>query len=60
MKDKLLFWSITVALAGFQGALMIEWGYMAAAAMITIFPLILFVFLTQKLLVSGLTGGALK
>ena len=52
--------TMTVALAGFQGALQLEWGYMAAAAVITIFPLFLFVFLTQRLLVSGLTGGALK
>lgn len=52
--------TMTVALAGFQGALQLEWGYMAAAASITILPLFLFVFLTQRLLVSGLTGGALK
>ena len=52
--------TMTVALAGFQGALQLEWGYMAAAAVITVFPLFLFVFLTQRLLVSGLTGGALK
>lgn len=52
--------TMTVALAGFQGALQLEWGYMSAAAVITILPLFLFVFLTQRLLVSGLTGGALK
>lgn len=52
--------TMTVALAGFQGALQLEWGYMAAAAVITVLPLFMFVFLTQRLLVSGLTGGALK
>lgn len=52
--------TMTVALAGFQGALQLEWGYMSAAAVVTILPLFLFVFLTQRLLVSGLTGGALK
>jgi multiple sugar transport system permease protein len=52
--------TMTVALASFQGALQLEWGYLAAAAVVTVFPLFLFVFLTQKLLVSGLTGGALK
>jgi multiple sugar transport system permease protein len=52
--------TMVVALAGFQGALQLEWGYMAAAAVITVLPLFMFVFLTQRLLVSGLTGGALK
>jgi multiple sugar transport system permease protein len=52
--------TMTVALAGFQGALQLEWGYMSAAAVITVLPLFMFVFLTQRLLVSGLTGGALK
>lgn len=52
--------TMTVALAGFQGALQLEWGYMAAAAAVTVLPLFMFVFLTQRLLVSGLTGGALK
>lgn len=52
--------TMTVALAGFQGAMQLEWGQMAAAAVLTVLPLFLFVFLTQRLLVSGLTGGALK
>lgn len=52
--------TMTVALASFQGSQQLEWGYMSAAAVMTVFPLFLFVFLTQRLLVSGLTGGALK
>ena len=52
--------TMTVAVAGFQGALTLQWGWLAAAATLTILPLLLVVFLTQRLLVTGLTAGALK
>lgn len=50
---------MTVAVAGFQGSISINWGQMAAASVLTILPLVLLFIFAQKHLVSGLTGGAI-
>jgi multiple sugar transport system permease protein len=52
--------TMTVAVAAFQGAISLQWGQMAAAATLTILPLVIMVSLAQRRLISGLTAGALK
>lgn len=52
--------TMPVALAAFVGAITLEWGRMAAGATLTIGPIIVFTFLAQRVLVRGLTGGAVK
>lgn len=50
---------MTVSVAAFQGAISLRWGEMAAAATLTILPLVLLFVFAQKRLVSGLTAGAI-
>jgi multiple sugar transport system permease protein len=52
--------TMPVALAAFVGAITLEWGRMAAAATLAIAPILLFTFLAQRILIRGLTGGAVK
>ena len=52
--------TMPVALAAFVGAITLEWGRMAAGATLTIGPIILFTFFAQRILIRGLTGGAVK
>ena len=50
----------TLVLQRLSSALMIRWGQVAAAAVLTIVPTIILFSLVQKSLVSGLTAGAVK
>jgi trehalose/maltose transport system permease protein len=54
--------TVPVAIALFSGASSHElpWGNMMAASVIVTLPLVLLVLLCQRLIVSGLTAGALK
>lgn len=50
----------TLVIQRLSSALMIRWGQVAAAAVLTIVPTIILFSLVQKSLVSGLTAGAIK
>lgn len=50
---------MTVAVAAFQGSISLRWGEMAAAAVLTVLPLVFLFIVAQKQLVSGLTAGAI-
>jgi multiple sugar transport system permease protein len=52
--------TVTLAIAGFRGYTSLDWGGMAAASIVVILPMLLFVFIAQRYLVSGLTLGAVK
>lgn len=49
-----------VGLAMFQGAHYIPWGDITAAAVVVLAPVVIIAFFGQRMLVSGLTKGALK
>jgi len=50
---------MTVAVAGFQGSISLRWDDMAAAATLTILPLVILFVVAQRHMVSGLTSGAI-
>jgi ABC-type glycerol-3-phosphate transport system permease component len=50
----------TLVIQRLSSALLIRWGQVAAAAVLTIVPTIILFSLVQKSLVAGLTAGALK
>ncbi len=52
--------TIPVAIALFPGLYEIPWGEIAAASVIVTAPLIILVFVFQKRIIEGLTGGAVK
>ena len=52
--------TLTVAVSGFISYEQVLWGQMAAACVVTIIPVLIFAFLVQRWLVSGLTFGAVK
>ena len=52
--------TITVGLLRFQGANSTDWGMLTAAVIIIIIPLLIVFCFTQKYLVAGFTGGAVK
>lgn len=51
---------LTVAIYNFVSFEQIAWGNLCAAAVLAIAPILLFTFLIQRYLVSGLTFGAVK
>ncbi|MCL2202326.1 MAG: carbohydrate ABC transporter permease [Defluviitaleaceae bacterium] len=51
---------LTVGVARYVGAVSVDWGRSSAAATITMVPIIIFGFLMQKYLISGMTAGAVK
>lgn len=51
---------LTVAIYNFVSFEQIAWGNLCAAAILAITPILIFTFLIQKYLVSGLTFGAVK
>ena len=52
--------TIPIAIAGFVTDKGMDWGGMAAFSMVAVIPMIIVVFCTQKLLIRGLTAGAVK
>lgn len=52
--------TLPVMMAGYSSDVGIAWGEMTAAAVLVILPVIVFSILTQKHLVTGLSGGAVK
>lgn len=54
--------SMTLPVAVYQyiGDIQIQWASLSAAGSMSIIPAVLFVFLFQQYIVSGLTGGAVK
>jgi len=52
--------TIPTALNGFITSYNIDWGPMAAAAVLTIIPTLLMFAFASKYIVQGLTGGAVK
>jgi multiple sugar transport system permease protein len=52
--------TITTGLAEFVTVTGTNWGQMAATAMLTLIPAIIFLSLVQKHIVAGLTFGAVK
>jgi ABC-type glycerol-3-phosphate transport system permease component len=52
--------TVTLVIQRLSSALLIRWGQVAAAAVLTIVPTIILFSLVQKSLVSGLTAGAIK
>ena len=50
----------TVGTSFFITSYQVEWGNMAAAIMVSSIPTILFIFVAQKSLVSGMTAGSVK
>ena len=52
--------TLTINIAEFVGDTGIDWPEIMAASMIALLPVLIFTFLMQKHLASGLTGGALK
>lgn len=51
---------LPVYISAFVGARTVEWGQLAAAASMSILPIIVFSMFVQRYLVSGLAMGALK
>jgi ABC-type glycerol-3-phosphate transport system permease component len=52
--------TIPIAIASFVTDKGMDWGGMAAFSMVAVIPMIIVVFCTQKLLIRGLTAGAVK
>jgi ABC-type glycerol-3-phosphate transport system permease component len=52
--------TVTLVIQRLSSALMIRWGQVAAAAVLTIVPTIILFSFVQKRLVEGLTAGAIK
>lgn len=52
--------TLTINIAEFVGDTGIDWPEIMAASVIALLPVLIFTFLMQKHLASGLTGGALK
>ncbi len=50
----------TVGTSFFITSYQVEWGNMAAAIMVSSIPTMIFIFVAQKSLVSGMTAGAVK
>jgi multiple sugar transport system permease protein len=53
-------YTLPVGIAGFVGAISVDWGLSSAAATATMVPLIIVGFFVQKHIASGTTGGAIK
>jgi raffinose/stachyose/melibiose transport system permease protein len=53
-------WPLTLGIMQFQGQYGTEWGLVMAFVTILLVPAILFYLLTQRYIVTGLTGGELK
>ncbi|HTV71462.1 MAG TPA: carbohydrate ABC transporter permease [Rhizobiaceae bacterium] len=53
-------YTLPVGIAGFVGAISVDWGLSSAAATATMVPLIIVGFFVQKHLAAGTTGGAVK
>lgn len=53
-------WPLTLGLMQFQSQYSVDWGGVMAFVSILIIPAILFYLLTQRFIVTGLTGGELK
>jgi raffinose/stachyose/melibiose transport system permease protein len=53
-------WPLTLGLFQFQGQYGAEWGRIMAFVSILIVPALIFYLLTQRYIVTGLTGGELK
>lgn len=51
---------LTVGLLRFQGTYSIDWGQLTAAMVVVLVPLFIVFAFTQKYLVAGFTGGAVK
>lgn len=52
--------TVTLVIQRLSGALLIRWGQVAAATVLTIVPTIILFFFVQNRLVTGLTAGAVK
>jgi len=52
--------TLPIAIASYVTDKGMDWGGMAAMSMVAIIPMIIVVFCTQKLLIRGLTAGAVK
>ncbi len=52
--------TVTLVIQRLSGALLIRWGQVAAATVLTIVPTIVLFFFVQNRLVTGLTAGAVK
>ena len=52
--------TITTGLAGYVSVTGTEWGQMAAVAVISILPALIFLIFVQRYIVMGLTFGAVK
>ena len=52
--------TVTLIIQRLSSALLIRWGQVAAATVLTIVPTIILFYFVQKWLVSGLTAGAVK
>ena len=52
--------TVTLAIQRLSSALLIRWGQVAAATVLTIVPTIILFFFVQNRLVEGLTAGAIK
>lgn len=57
---KLQAQTLSIAVAGFVTDRGVQWGPMAATAIVMIVPMILFAFFVQRYLVRGITLGAVK
>jgi multiple sugar transport system permease protein len=53
-------YTLPVGIAGFVGAISVDWGLSSAAATATMVPLIIVGFFAQKHIAAGTTGGAIK
>ena len=53
-------YTLPVGIAGFVGAISVDWGLSSAAATATMVPLIILGFFVQKHIAAGTTGGAVK
>jgi ABC-type maltose transport system permease subunit len=52
--------TVTLIIQRLSSALLIRWGQVAAATVLTIVPTVILFFFVQKWLVGGLTAGAVK
>jgi len=53
-------YTLPVGIAGFVGAISVDWGLSSAAATATMVPLIILGFFVQRHIAAGTTGGAVK
>jgi multiple sugar transport system permease protein len=53
-------YTLPVGIAGFVGAISVDWGLSSAAATATMVPLIVLGFFVQRHIATGTTGGAVK